>query len=77
MLAVIDVIEQVMSNAAIEKIDPLNRKCNSNNSLSIMVTINIWCCYIKNIINWNFFCSINWNTITNKLNGNKYNIWNI
>lgn len=33
MLAMIDVIEQVMSNAAIEKIDPLKRKCNSNNSL--------------------------------------------
>ncbi len=33
MLALIDVIEQVMSNAAIEKIDPLKRKCNSNNSL--------------------------------------------
>ncbi|MBH0179611.1 MAG: SulP family inorganic anion transporter [Nitrospira sp.] len=33
MLAAIDVIEQVMSNAAIEKIDPLKRKCNSNNSL--------------------------------------------
>lgn len=33
MLAVVDVIEQVMSNAAIQKIDPLKRKCNSNNSL--------------------------------------------
>ena len=33
MLAVIDVIEQVMSNAAIEKIDPLKRRCNTNNSL--------------------------------------------
>lgn len=33
MLAIVDVIEQVMSNAAIEKIDPLNRPCNSNNSL--------------------------------------------
>ena len=33
MLATIDVIEQVMSNAAIQKIDPLQRKCNSNNSL--------------------------------------------
>jgi len=33
MLAVVDVIEQVMSNAAIEKIDPLKRKTNSNNSL--------------------------------------------
>lgn len=37
MLATIDVIEQVMSNAAIEKIDPLKRKCNSNNSL-----LSIW-----------------------------------
>ena len=33
MLAVVDVIEQVMSNAAIEKIDPLQRPSNSNNSL--------------------------------------------
>jgi MFS superfamily sulfate permease-like transporter len=33
MLAIIDVIEQVMSNAAIQKIDPLQRKCNTNNSL--------------------------------------------
>lgn len=33
ILAVVDVIEQVMSNAAIEKIDPLKRPCNSNNSL--------------------------------------------
>jgi MFS superfamily sulfate permease-like transporter len=33
MLAVVDVIEQVMSNAAIDKIDPLQRPSNSNNSL--------------------------------------------
>ena len=33
LLAAVDVIEQVMSNAAIEKIDPLERKCDSNNSL--------------------------------------------
>jgi MFS superfamily sulfate permease-like transporter len=37
MLAAVDVIEQVMSNAAIEKIDPLKRPCNSNNSL-----LSIW-----------------------------------
>lgn len=37
MLAVVDIIEQVMSNAAIEKIDPLKRPCNSNNSL-----LSIW-----------------------------------
>ena len=33
MLGVIDVIEQVMSNVAIEKLDPLKRRCDSNNSL--------------------------------------------
>jgi xanthine/uracil/vitamin C permease (AzgA family) len=33
MLATIDVIEQVMSNVAIEKLDPLNRPADSNNSL--------------------------------------------
>lgn len=36
MLMLIDVIEQVMSNAAIEQIDPLGRKCNTNNSLLVM-----------------------------------------
>jgi MFS superfamily sulfate permease-like transporter len=36
MLMLIDVIEQVMSNAAIEQIDPLERKSNSNNSLLVM-----------------------------------------
>lgn len=33
MLGTIDVIEQVMSNVAIEKMDPLGRKCDTNNSL--------------------------------------------
>ena len=33
MLGSIDVIEQVMSNAAIEKLDPLKRHCDTNNSL--------------------------------------------
>ena len=33
MLGTIDVIEQVMSNAAIEKLDPLQRHCDTNNSL--------------------------------------------
>lgn len=41
MLAIIDVIEQVMSNAAIEKIDPLKRKCNSNNSLLAIWVANL------------------------------------
>lgn len=41
MLAMIDVIEQVMSNAAIQKIDPLKRTCNSNNSLLAIWIANI------------------------------------
>ncbi|MCI0360866.1 MAG: hypothetical protein L0211_20505 [Planctomycetaceae bacterium] len=36
MLMLIDVIEQVMSNAAIEQIDPLGRKSDANNSLLVM-----------------------------------------
>ncbi len=36
MLMLVDVIEQVMSNAAIEQIDPLGRKSHSNNSLLVM-----------------------------------------
>lgn len=36
MLMLIDVIEQVMSNAAIEQIDPLGRRSDSNNSLLVM-----------------------------------------
>jgi MFS superfamily sulfate permease-like transporter len=41
MLMLIDVIEQVMSNAAIEQIDPLGRKSNSNNSLLVMWVGNV------------------------------------
>jgi MFS superfamily sulfate permease-like transporter len=37
MLATVDAIEQVMGNAAIDKIDPLKRPSNSNNSL-----LSIW-----------------------------------
>ena len=33
VIKTVDIIEQVMSNAAIEKIDPLGRKADSNNSL--------------------------------------------
>lgn len=36
ILMLVDVIEQVMSNAAIERIDPLGRKANSDNSLLVM-----------------------------------------
>ena len=41
VLTAINVIEQVMSNAAIEKIDPLGRTCNNNNSLFAIWIANI------------------------------------
>lgn len=41
ILAAINVIEQVMSNAAIEKIDPLGRRCSNNNSLFAIWIANI------------------------------------
>lgn len=41
ILMLVDVIEQVMSNAAIERIDPLGRKSNSDNSLLVMWTGNL------------------------------------
>ncbi|MDP2855409.1 MAG: SulP family inorganic anion transporter [Smithellaceae bacterium] len=51
MLAVIDVIEQVMSNAAIEKIDPLQRKCNSNNSLMAIWIANMGASFFGGMTN--------------------------
>jgi MFS superfamily sulfate permease-like transporter len=51
MLALIDVIEQVMSNAAIERIDPLGRKANSNNSLLVMWIANMVSSYFGGMTN--------------------------
>lgn len=51
MLAMIDVIEQVMSNAAIEKIDPLKRKCNSNNSLLAIWIANLGASFFGGMTN--------------------------
>lgn len=51
MLALIDVIEQVMSNAAIEKVDPLGRKSNSNNSLLVMWGANLASSFIGGMTN--------------------------
>lgn len=51
MLAVVDVIEQVMSNAAIEKIDPLKRPCNSNNSLLSIWVSNMGASFFGGITN--------------------------
>lgn len=51
MLMLIDVIEQVMSNAAIEQIDPLGRKSNSNNSLLVMWVGNMTCSFFGGMTN--------------------------
>jgi MFS superfamily sulfate permease-like transporter len=51
LLAAIDVIEQVMSNAAIEKIDPLKRKCNSNNSLLAIWVANMGASFFGGMTN--------------------------
>lgn len=42
MLAAIDIIEQVMSNKAIEKLDPLKRSCDTNNSLLAIWIANLF-----------------------------------
>jgi len=65
MLAVIDVIEQVMSNAAIEKIDPLNRKCNSNNSLLAIWIANMGSSFFGGMTNLDGLAK----STTNKLAG--------
>ncbi|KUJ72535.1 SulP family inorganic anion transporter [Thiomicrospira sp. WB1] len=51
MLAVVDVIEQVMSNAAIEKIDPLKRPCNSNHSLLAIWVANMGASFFNGMTN--------------------------
>src|SRR6187455_721333 len=65
MLAVIDVIEQVMSNAAIEKIDPLNRKCNTNNSLLAIWIANMGASFFGGMTNLDGLAK----STTNKLAG--------
>jgi MFS superfamily sulfate permease-like transporter len=51
MLSSVDIIEQVMSNAAIEKIDPLGRKANSNNSLLAIWIANLASCTFQGMTN--------------------------
>lgn len=65
MLAVIDVIEQVMSNAAIQKIDPLKRKCNSNNSLLSIWIANLGASFFGGMTNLDGLAK----STTNKLAG--------
>jgi MFS superfamily sulfate permease-like transporter len=65
MLATIDVIEQVMSNAAIEKIDPLGRKCNTNNSLFAIWIANMGSSFFGGMTNLDGLAK----STTNKLAG--------
>ena len=65
MLAVIDVIEQVMSNAAIEKIDPLKRRCNTNNSLLAIWIANMGSSFFGGMTNLDGLAK----STTNKLAG--------
>jgi len=65
MLAIVDVIEQVMSNAAIEKIDPLNRKTNSNNSLLAIWIANMGSSFFHGMTNLDGLAK----STTNKLAG--------
>jgi MFS superfamily sulfate permease-like transporter len=65
MLSSIDVIEQVMSNAAIEKIDPLKRKCNSNNSLLAIWIANMGASFFGGMTNLDGLAK----STTNKLAG--------
>lgn len=65
MLAIIDVIEQVMSNAAIEKIDPLQRKCNTNNSLLAIWIANMGSSFFGGMTNLDGLAK----STTNKLAG--------
>jgi MFS superfamily sulfate permease-like transporter len=65
MLAVINVIEQVMSNAAIEKIDPLGRKCNTNNSLFAIWIANMGSSFFGGMTNLDGLAK----STTNKLAG--------
>ena len=65
MLAIVDVIEQVMSNAAIEKIDPLRRKTNSNNSLLAIWIANMGSSFFHGMTNLDGLAK----STTNKLAG--------
>lgn len=63
MLGTIDVIEQVMSNVAIEKMDPLNRKCNTNNSLLAIWIANLGATFFGGMTNLDGLAKSTTNTV--------------
>jgi MFS superfamily sulfate permease-like transporter len=63
MLGTIDVIEQVMSNVAIEKMDPLKRKCDSNNSLFAIWIANFGATFFGGMTNLDGLAKSTTNTV--------------
>jgi MFS superfamily sulfate permease-like transporter len=63
MLASIDVTEQVMSNAAIEKLDPLKRRCDSNNSLFAIWISNLGASFFGGMTNLDGLAKSTTNTL--------------
>lgn len=63
MLGTIDVIEQVMSNVAIEKMDPLERKCDTNNSLLAIWIANLGSTFFGGMTNLDGLAKSTTNTV--------------
>ena len=63
MLGTIDVIEQVMSNVAIEKMDPRGRKANSNNSLFAIWIANMGAAFFGGMTNLDGLAKSTTNTV--------------
>ncbi len=63
MLGTIDVIEQVMSNVAIEKMDPLKRKADTNNSLLAIWIANMGATFFGGMTNLDGLAKSTTNTV--------------
>ena len=63
MLGIIDVIEQVMSNVAIEKMDPLKRKTNTNHSLFAIWIANMGATFFGGMTNLDGLAKSTTNTV--------------
>lgn len=63
MLGTIDVIEQVMSNVAIEKLDPMKRKADTNNSLLAIWIANIGSAFFGGMTNLDGLAKSTTNTV--------------
>ena len=63
MLGTIDIIEQVMSNVAIEKMDPYKRKADSNNSLLAIWISNVGATFFGGMTNLDGLAKSTTNTV--------------